>query len=118
MTEDWGAVTSEELFETCGEIKPLKELVNEASNGPSTCIKGEPDFSFVSQEPMHWWSQPNPKGKLLPEKYQPAQPEKRAPKILKKKLNGEKKTTKAEQRAIQKRVTFDVSSFIHFLFGF
>ncbi|CAD5219721.1 unnamed protein product [Bursaphelenchus xylophilus] len=110
MAEDWGAVTSDELFEKAGQIKPLKDLVNEAAFGQGSSLK-EDEFGFVDSGPMNWWSQPNPENKLLPHNYTPPLPTKRAPKILKNPKNGQNK--KENQLAIQKRVTFDIERFVN-----
>ncbi|CAD5214197.1 unnamed protein product [Bursaphelenchus okinawaensis] len=108
MAEDWGAVTSEDLFDRAGQMKPLKDLINEAAYGQGVPMKHNDAFEFVSSSPMNWWSQPNPENKLLPGNYTPPQPTKRAPKILKK--NGLKKEN---QLALQKRVTFDIERFVN-----
>jgi len=110
-SEDWGAVTFDELFDRVGDTPTIQELVRSLvkqknSNGALASNDAQP---IVNTDPaFEWWTAPNPHNKVMPVNYKPLVAQKRAPRILKKRVfNG------TEPEKSLKHVRFEIEEFVN-----
>jgi len=111
-SEDWGAVTFDELFDRVGDTPTIQELVHslvKQKNLDGALVSNDVQPIVNTDPTFEWWTAPNPHNKVMPSNnYKPLVSQKRAPRILKKRVfNG------TEPEKSLKHVRFEIEEFVN-----